>query len=271
LVGGVPCHTTTWVSDNKLQCVVPAEGAAGASGEFDSDCVSVQVRVGPGPEQISKVNSKWRYEHQGASKKSHSVQLTPANVDQVINGDRPVLVKLCSPSCDHCKKLQHPWNEVARLMKCKNMVVATVRGDRFPQLLERFQVDEYPRVVWIPEGMTTPTKEYTGVFSAERIVGWIARQFGHANKLWSPLEDGNAGPDWESTTTKSPLLIGTGLPPASKKCKAAAIAAASEEDVSAAAKVAPAGESAAPPTEEAVPALATEETAAPATRRFFFF
>lgn len=210
-----------WESDTKLKCTVPAEGVP-KPGE-DSSCMSVRVRVGPGKEQISKRNAKWRYEHQVSSDQSHSVELTPSNVDQVVTGDRPVMIKLCSPNCEQCRKLKHPWNEVARLLKCKKVLVATVRGDRHPALLERFGVKDYPRIVWIPEGLTMPSKEYTGVFSAERIIGWVARQFGHANTFWSPLESGDPGAEWgtNNANVTSPLLVGTGpLPPSQERCKA---------------------------------------------------
>ena len=139
----------------------------------DFNCVSVQVNsMGPnGKSHASKKNSKYRYEHTGADSSVNSVQLTPANVDEIINGDRPALVKVCTPSCEKCIAMKHAWNEMARLMRCKNIIVATIRGDLYPQLMERYAIDEYPRVVWFSEGRTSPTKEYTGVFSAERMIG----------------------------------------------------------------------------------------------------
>ena len=128
--------------------------------------------MGPnGKSHASKKNSKYRYEHTGADSSVDSVQLTPANVDTIINGDRPALVKVCTPSCEKCLAMKHAWNEMARLMHCKNIIVATIRGDLYPQLMERYAIDEYPRVVWFSEGRTSPTKEYTGVFSAERMIG----------------------------------------------------------------------------------------------------
>jgi hypothetical protein len=263
LIGGVPCQDTVWESDTKLKCTVPAEGVP-KPGE-DASCMSVRVRVGPGKEQISKRNSKWRYEHQVSKDQTHSVELTPANVDQVVTGDRPVMIKLCSPNCEQCRKLQHPWNEVARLLKCKQVLVATVRGDRYPTLLERFGVQDYPRIVWIPEGLTTPSKEYTGVLSAERIIGWVARQFGHANRFWSPLESGDAGAEWgvnSATNETSPLLVGTGpLPPSQERCKAVPEAGAAGNSAETKLDEAPLQDLKLPPMKEA------EEK----RRRFFFF
>ena len=143
--------------------------------------------------------------------------------------------------------MKHAWNEMARLMQCKNIIVGTIRGDLYPQLMERYAIDEYPRIVWFTEGRTTPTKEYTGLFSAERMVGWIARQFGHANSMWSPLDDsgesstgggsGDPGDAWKSGSgnSKSPLVIGQGLPVGSSSvCKATStteVSTATKDDV----------------------------------------
>ena len=225
LIGGKPCTSTKWISDSKIECVTPPEPAS-IGDAFN--CVSVQVSVKSEESKMitSARNSKFRYEHKGADSSVHSVQITPSNVDQIITGDRPALIKICMPGCEKCTAMKHAWNEMARLMRCKNVIIGTIRGDLYPQLMERYAVDEYPRLVWFSEGRTAPTKEYTGLFSAERIIGWIARQFGKANDMWSPLEDGDPGTDWKkgSGDNVSPLVMGQGLPLGSSSvCKAVAL------------------------------------------------
>lgn len=226
-IGGTPCTSITWISDSKVECVTPPEPPSVGDG---FNCVSVQVSVttestNSNEKTIisSAANSKFRYEHKGADSSVDSVQITPANVDQIINGDRPALIKICTPGCDKCKAMKHAWNEMARLMRCKNVIIGTIRGDLYPQLMERYNIDEYPRVVWFSEGRTSPTKEYSGLFSAERMIGWIAQQFGKANDMWSPLEDGDPGVGWKTGSGQdlSPLVIGQGLPLGSNSvCKA---------------------------------------------------
>ena len=229
-IGGTPCTSTKWISDTKVECVTPPEPASIGS---DFNCVSVTMtsKDKEGVLHTSKTNSKFRYEHKGADSSVASVQITPSNVDSIINGDRPAIIKICTPSCEKCVEMKHAWNEMARLMQCKNIIVGTIRGDLYPQLMERYAIDEYPRIVWFSEGRTTPTKEYTGLFSAERMIGWIARQFGHPNAMWSPLDDSGEGGDpgeaWKTGAgagSKSPLVIGQGLPKGSSNvCKAAII------------------------------------------------
>jgi hypothetical protein len=245
-IGNEPCTSTKWISDTKVECVTPPE--APSIGK-DYNCVSVQVTSvdEQGAKHASKRNTKFRYEHHGTDSSVSSVQITPSNVDEIINGDRPAIVKVCTPSCEKCTEMKHAWNEMARLMQCKNIIVGTIRGDLYPQLMERYAIDEYPRIVWFTEGRTTPTKEYTGLFSAERMVGWIARQFGHANSMWSPLDDsgesstgggsGDPGDAWKSGSgnSKSPLVIGQGLPVGSSSvCKATStteVSTATKDDV----------------------------------------
>ena len=89
--------------------------------------------------------------------------------------------------------------------------------------------------------------------------GWIARQFGKPNGMWSPLDDsgeesvGSPGRNWTeggATTDSSPLVIGQGLPfKSSSVCKAVPVEEAEE-------------------AEEATTTLDEKPTK---KRRFFFF
>merc|ERR1712146_68259 len=112
------------------------------------------------------------------------------NIDSVLNGQQPVILKVCEPSCPTCQQLKQTYEEVARMLECKHVHVATLRGDLHPALAQRYGVEDYPRVLWFPEGRTTPTAEYVGTFAADKMIGWSAHQMGIPNTFWSPSEEG---------------------------------------------------------------------------------
>lgn len=185
-VGGRQCQKTIWVSDTKITCMVPAADSAAT----EKRCISVQVQTGAGAGTMSEPNSKWRYDSPGDVAESSVENVTPANIDSVLNGQQPVMLKVCEPSCPTCQQLKQTYEEVARMLECKHVHVATLRGDLHPALAQRYGVEDYPRVLWFPEGRTTPTAEYVGTFAADKMIGWSAHQMGIPNTFWSPSEEG---------------------------------------------------------------------------------
>ena len=75
------------------------------------------------------------------------------------------------------------------MLECKRVITAAISASDYPELLDRFTVKDYPRLLWIPRGSTMPVAEFSGTYSTEKIVGWVAHQHGNANKLWSPMDD----------------------------------------------------------------------------------
>jgi large repetitive protein len=180
MVGGKKCQSTKWISDTEVECVAP-EGAGA--------CKAVQVRVGAVASQVSPANTLWHYEDPAESAKSYVVKLNPGNFDEIVNGDHPVLIKFCTRECEHCQALKPVYEEIARMLKCKNVVLASVRVDKHPSLAKKFNLKDFPRLLWFSEGRTTPTAEFQGKLVAENMLGWMANMMGITNNVNSDAVD----------------------------------------------------------------------------------
>lgn len=174
-IGGKACQKTKWISDSEVECVVP---------EGEGACKAIQVRVGKKESQISHVNTMWHYDNPADAEKSFVQDLDENNFDKIVNGDSPVLIKFCTPKCEHCRALKPIYKELARLLKCKKVVIAAVRADTHPALAKRFGLNDYPRLLWFPEGRTLPQGEFQGNAKAEYLLGWLAKQMGVPNQLY---------------------------------------------------------------------------------------
>lgn len=174
-VGGKACQKTKWISDSEVECVVP---------EGEGACKAIQVRVGKKDSQVSRINTMWHYDNPADAEKSFVQDLDENNFDKIVNGDSPVLIKFCTPKCEHCRALKPIYKELARLLKCKKVVIAAVRADTHPALAKRFALNDFPRLLWFPEGRTQPQGEFQGNAKAEYLLGWLANQMGVKNQLY---------------------------------------------------------------------------------------
>jgi len=167
-IGGRKCLKTTWKSDSEVECVAP---------EGTGSCKAVTVRVGARDSQVSASNTLWHYEDAPDATKTHVLRLNPGNFDEIVNGDRPVMINFCTRGCEVCQKLKPVYEEIARMLTCKSVVIATVRVDQHPSLAKRFSLkDTFPRMLFFSEGRTTPSAEFNGKLVAENILGFMARQ-----------------------------------------------------------------------------------------------
>lgn len=57
-------------------------------------------------------------------------------------------------------------------------------GQTLILLAKRFGLNDYPRLLWFPEGRTLPQAEYQGDAKAEYLIGWLANQMGVKNQLY---------------------------------------------------------------------------------------
>jgi thioredoxin 1 len=176
-IGGRKCLKTTWKSDSEVECVAP---------EGTGSCKAVTVRVGARDSQVSASNTLWHYEDAPDATKTHVLRLNPGNFDEIVNGDRPVMINFCTRGCEVCQKLKPVYEEIARMLTCKSVVIATVRVDQHPSLAKRFSLkDTFPRMLFFSEGRTTPSAEFNGKLVAENILGFMARQM----RLGAAAED----------------------------------------------------------------------------------
>lgn len=75
------------------------------------------------------------------------------------------------------------------MLKCKNVVLASVRVDKHPSLAKKFNLKDFPRLLWFSEGRTTPTAEFQGKLVAENMLGWMANMMGITNNVNSDAVD----------------------------------------------------------------------------------
>merc|ERR1712167_437370 len=94
--------------------------------------------------------------------KNYVQDLDENNFDKIVNGDSPVLIKFCTPKCEHCRALKPIYKELAK----------------------RFASNDFPRLLWFPEGRTQPQGEFQGNAKAEYLLGWLANQMGVKNQLY---------------------------------------------------------------------------------------
>lgn len=179
-VGGHQCQKTKWVSDTEVECVSP---------EGSGSCKAVTVRVGRRDSQVSAANTFWHYEDAGEASKSHVVKLNAGNFDEIVNGDRPVMINFCKRGCEFCQAAKPIYEEIARMLKCKSVVLASVRVDKFLSLAKRFSLKEsFPRMLFFGEGRTTPSSEFNGKFVAENLLGFMAKQMRIGAKVEEPVD-----------------------------------------------------------------------------------
>ena len=167
-VGGRKCAETIWKSNTELLCVAP---------EGSGSCKAVTVRVGRSESEVSQSNTLWRYEDPSDAAMTHVIRLNPSNFDEIVNGDRAVMVNFCTRGCEVCQSLKPVYEEIARMLQCKSVVIASVRADQHPSLAKRFSLkDTFPRMLFFSEGRTTPSAEFHGKLVAENLLGFMARQ-----------------------------------------------------------------------------------------------
>ncbi|KNE56196.1 protein disulfide-isomerase domain [Allomyces macrogynus ATCC 38327] len=102
------------------------------------------------------------------------VDLTPANFDAIISGDKHALVEFYAPWCGHCKSLAPTYEELGTVFKhaTKDLVIAKVDADAHRELGTRFGVQGFPTLKWFPKGSTTP-EDYQGGRSLEDLASYI--------------------------------------------------------------------------------------------------
>ncbi|KAJ7523579.1 hypothetical protein O6H91_18G055000 [Diphasiastrum complanatum] len=111
------------------------------------------------------------------------VELNPNNFDEVVGGERGVLVKFYAPWCGHCKRLASHFERVASLFKkIESVALAKLDCDEHKKFCKKFEVSGFPTLKWFPKGSHQP-KDYEGSRTPEALVDFLNSELGNEGKL----------------------------------------------------------------------------------------
>ena len=97
------------------------------------------------------------------------VAVTDANFDQVINGDKPVLVDFWAEWCGPCKMIAPILDEVAE--ELDTVTIAKLNIDQNPDTPPKFGVRGIPTLLLFKNGSVAATK--VGALSKTQLVEFI--------------------------------------------------------------------------------------------------
>eukprot|EP00055_Hartaetosiga_balthica_P018471 m.134452 g.134452 ORF g.134452 m.134452 type:complete len:378 (-) comp9609_c0_seq1:3606-4739(-) len=107
---------------------------------------------------------------------SNVVELDDSNFDDIVNGDRFVLVKFFAPWCGHCKSMAPAYEELSDAFShVSDVVIAEVDADKHRDLGKRFGVSGFPTIKYFEKGSTSAS-DYSGGRTAEDFLTFINKK-----------------------------------------------------------------------------------------------
>ena len=103
------------------------------------------------------------------------IELTNANYEQYLNGQKPTLVEFYAPWCGHCKNLAPEMAILGDALvkaRTESIQVAKVNCDAHRDVCSKYDVKGYPTIKYFPFGATTP-EDYSSGRSAEDIANFL--------------------------------------------------------------------------------------------------
>lgn len=101
------------------------------------------------------------------------IDLTPDNFDDVVNGDKHVLVKFFAPWCGHCKAMAEDYITASdAFKKYPEVVIAEVDADKHKSLGGKFEVSGFPTIKWFAKG-STEAVDYSGGRGLDDIINFV--------------------------------------------------------------------------------------------------
>jgi protein disulfide-isomerase-like protein len=110
-----------------------------------------------------------------------TLDLTPANFDQKVDGSKAVFVEFYAPWCGHCKHLAPEYEKVGEAFaNSPTVLVAKVDADAHRELGQRFGVTGFPTLKFFPKGWKAGDEStpYEGGRTADDIIDFINKNSG---------------------------------------------------------------------------------------------
>lgn len=111
---------------------------------------------------------------------SAALDLNAENFDDIVNGEKNVLVAFTAPWCGHCKNMKPAYEAVARAFRDEDdVVVAVMNADDAANkpIAARFEVKSFPTIKFFPKDWTVPMA-YPGGRSADAFASFLNEHCG---------------------------------------------------------------------------------------------
>jgi protein disulfide-isomerase A1 len=133
----------------------------------------------------------------------NAVTLTKSNFDKVIKTNDLVMVEFYAPWCGHCKHLAPVYDEAAKVLESKGIILAKVDATAEEELAQRFGIRGYPTLKVFQNGAVT---DYKGERTASAIVEYLTKLKMPALRLLNTKEE------VETFKGEGPVVIGFAEP-----------------------------------------------------------
>ena len=98
-------------------------------------------------------------------------ELTAKNFDQVVSGDKPVLVDFWAPWCGPCQMMEPVVEEVTKAHK--TVTVGKLNIDEYPEVAEKYHVMSVPTFLMFKDGKVSG--QVVGAVPKEALVSLIEK------------------------------------------------------------------------------------------------
>nr|PNR44122.1 hypothetical protein PHYPA_016506 [Physcomitrium patens] len=127
------------------------------------------------------------------------VVLGASNFTEVVNSHKIVLVEFDAPCCGYCHTLALEYAKAATILKDDGAVLAKLDATKKSHLSLRFQIQDYPTMLFFVHGVHEP---YTGGRKVHDIVAWVKKKCG------SPVQTLKSTADAEKTfEVETPITV----------------------------------------------------------------
>lgn len=114
-----------------------------------------------------------------ATEVSNVVELNDQNFEKQVK-DKDALVAFTTTWCGHCKRLHPDWNKLSNIYSNDDHVIigqADCTGEEAKQLMEKYEIQSFPTILFFPKGDLEPVVYNTGR-SLDQLVEYVNEKAG---------------------------------------------------------------------------------------------